>query len=242
MIRRLAAAVLRRALPSAEIPRAPEAPPPDDRAAGTRIAELVAAHRVVLFMKGDPVQPQCGFSARTAAVLAGMGVDFAHVDVLADPAMREGVKAYSEWPTLPQLFVDGDFVGGADIVEEMAAEGSLAELLGVSAEEPPPVAQTAPEEVARWLDDGETFLLLDVRTDQELELASLTAARQLRTEDFPELEALPRDTRIAFLCHHGIRSQAAANAFRALGFTDLHNIVGGIDAWSHQVDPSVPRY
>lgn len=217
-------------------------PEPTPPASTDGIDTLVASHRVVLFMKGDPVRPQCGFSARTVSILHGLGVDFAHVDVLADPAVREGVKAYSDWPTLPQLFVDGEFVGGADIVQEMAADGSLAELLGLAVEEPPPVAQTAPAEVAAWLRDGAEFLLLDVRTDPELAIASLPAARQLHPEDFPELEALPRSTRIAFLCHHGIRSQAAANAFRTLGFTDLHNIVGGIDAWSVEVDPRVPRY
>jgi monothiol glutaredoxin len=241
MIRRTAKALLRRLSPSIDIPRVEPAEPPADTPEDVQeqIAALVSSHRIVLFMKGMPTHPQCGFSAAVSGTLSRMGIAFHAVDVLAEPAMREGVKTFSDWPTLPQLFVDGDFVGGADIVAEMESDGSLATLLGVSM--PPPVHQTSPEQIATWLAE-DALLLLDVRTDAERAIASVEGARPLRQDDFAELEQLPRDTRIAFLCHHGIRSQAAAEAFRQIGFTELHNVVGGIEAWSVDVDPSIPRY
>lgn len=103
------------------------------------------------------------------------------------------------------------------------------------------VQQTPAPTVAAWLAEG-SVKLFDVRTDAELAIASVEGARAIRNEDLPELEQLPRDTRIAFLCHHGMRSDAAARMFAGMGFTEVHNTVGGIDAWSTQVDPSVPRY
>ncbi len=83
---------------------------------------------IVLYMKGTPVFPQCGFSAAVVQVLTHMGVKFKGIDVLADPALREGIKAYSEWPTIPQLYVKGEFVGGCDIVREMYESGELGTL------------------------------------------------------------------------------------------------------------------
>ncbi|MBE0452363.1 Grx4 family monothiol glutaredoxin [Roseovarius autotrophicus] len=94
----------------------------------TRIAETVAAHDVVLYMKGTKEMPQCGFSSRVAGVLNYMGVDFADVNVLADEDIRQGIKDYSEWPTIPQLYVKGEFVGGCDIVTEMTLSGELDQL------------------------------------------------------------------------------------------------------------------
>ena len=93
------------------------------------IAAIIAAHPVVLFMKGTPARPQCGFSAVTVAVLQRHDVSVHAVDVLADPAIRAGIKAYSDWPTIPQLYVNGEFVGGCDIVREMHETGELAELI-----------------------------------------------------------------------------------------------------------------
>jgi monothiol glutaredoxin len=92
------------------------------------IAEAIDTHPVVLFMKGTPARPQCGFSAAVVAVLRHYDVAVHAIDVLADPAVRQGIKAYSDWPTIPQLYVDGTFVGGCDIVREMHAAGELAEL------------------------------------------------------------------------------------------------------------------
>ena len=93
--------------------------------AKTRIDETVKANDVVLYMKGTKAMPQCGFSSRVAGVLNYMGVDFADVNVLADEDIRQGIKDYSDWPTIPQLYVKGEFVGGCDIITEMTLSGEL---------------------------------------------------------------------------------------------------------------------
>ncbi|CUH77204.1 Grx4 family monothiol glutaredoxin [Tropicibacter naphthalenivorans] len=93
--------------------------------ASTRIDETIKANDVVLYMKGTKSMPQCGFSSRVAGVLNYMGVDFADVNVLEDPEIREGIKVYSDWPTIPQLYVKGEFVGGCDIITEMTLSGEL---------------------------------------------------------------------------------------------------------------------
>lgn len=93
------------------------------------IAETVKSNPVVLFMKGTPEAPMCGFSGAVVQILKRKGVPFHAVDVLADNEIREGVKVYADWPTIPQLYVGGEFVGGCDIVREMDAEGALDELL-----------------------------------------------------------------------------------------------------------------
>ena len=89
------------------------------------IGKTIAANSVVLFMKGVPEAPQCGFSAMVVQVLDHMGVDFIGVNVLQDPALRDGIKTFSDWPTIPQLYVKGEFLGGADIVKEMVQSGEL---------------------------------------------------------------------------------------------------------------------
>ncbi len=94
-----------------------------------RIKQDIADHPVVLFMKGTPVFPQCGFSAAVVQILTHMGVKFKGVDVLADPEIRQGIKEFSSWPTIPQLYVKGEFVGGCDIVREMFKLGELAAVL-----------------------------------------------------------------------------------------------------------------
>jgi monothiol glutaredoxin len=105
------------------------------------IENAIAENQVMLFMKGTPNQPACGFSARTAAALNALGVKYAALDILPDPRIREELSGLSGWPTIPQLFVDGELVGGADIVAEMYENGELAETLGVEQpeEEPEPV-------------------------------------------------------------------------------------------------------
>jgi monothiol glutaredoxin len=97
--------------------------------AHARIAEAVGASPVVLFMKGTPLFPQCGFSSRAIAILDHLGVEYATVDVLQDQGIRQGIKAYSDWPTIPQLYVGGEFVGGSDIMMEMYEAGELNQLL-----------------------------------------------------------------------------------------------------------------
>lgn len=94
-----------------------------------RIETLVSSNDIVLFMKGTPMFPQCGFSSQAVSILERLGVEFEGVDVLADAEIRQGVKAYSEWPTVPQLYVKGEFVGGSDIMMEMYQAGELTELI-----------------------------------------------------------------------------------------------------------------
>ena len=95
----------------------------------TRIAEIVNAHDVVLFMKGTPLFPQCGFSSKAIAILDHLGVAYDSVDVLQDMEVRQGIKAFSDWPTIPQLYVKGEFVGGSDIMMEMYEAGELHKLM-----------------------------------------------------------------------------------------------------------------
>jgi monothiol glutaredoxin len=99
-----------------------------------RIAELVGKNDVVLFMKGTALFPQCGFSGRAVAILDHHAVPYETVDVLQDPDIRQGIKDYSDWPTVPQLYVKGQFVGGSDIMMEMFESGELKELVGQNAE------------------------------------------------------------------------------------------------------------
>jgi len=95
-----------------------------------KIRQQVTTHSVVLYMKGTPESPQCGFSGATVQILQACGVqNFTAVNVLADPEIREGIKAYSNWPTVPQLYIKGEFVGGADIVREMYSQGELQQLI-----------------------------------------------------------------------------------------------------------------
>jgi monothiol glutaredoxin len=305
-----------------------------DPAVRERIQSLLDANRVVLFMKGEPRAPQCGFSAKAAGTLDALGVQFAHVDVLADPEIREGIKAYGQWPTIPQLYIGGELVGGSDIIEQMAGSGELHAALGVPAPDrtPPQIAitpaaaemlresianagegfalqvaidpqynarlQLAPADAraiatqvegirvqfdlasaprARgmtidWVDDmrgrgllidnpnappkvrdlapaeaaararAGSLLLVDVRPPEERALAAVpTAVRTLDGDGLAALEALPKDTALAFLCHHGNRSGQAAEHFRQRGFTEVYNVAGGIDAWA-EADPSIARY
>ncbi|HEX5224119.1 MAG TPA: Grx4 family monothiol glutaredoxin [Solirubrobacteraceae bacterium] len=113
----------------------PAAPAPEPHAADEpdtirgAIEEAIREHRVILFMKGSPEAPACGFSARTVAALQSLEVPFAAVDILPDPRIRQELSAISQWPTIPQLFVDGELIGGCDIVTEMYESGELAEVL-----------------------------------------------------------------------------------------------------------------
>jgi monothiol glutaredoxin len=106
-----------------------------------QIQHAISENPVILFMKGNPDQPMCGFSARTVAILQSLGKPFAAVDVLPDPRIRQELSVLSNWPTIPQLFVDGELVGGCDIVTEMYESGELQQVLGVDA--PPAEAPAA---------------------------------------------------------------------------------------------------
>ena len=299
-----------------------------------RIDALLAQHRVVLFMKGSPDAPQCGFSARAVAALAPLEVGYAHVDVLADPEIREGIKQYGDWPTIPQLYIDGDLVGGSDIVEQMANSGELHAALGLPAPDRTPPAITItpsalamlresvanagegyalqvgidarynarlqlapvdPQAIATtveglrvqfdlasarragglsidWVDDARgrglvidnpnappkvrelspleaagklaagALTLVDVRPAEERAFARVkTRFETLDGDGLARLEALPKDTALAFLCHHGGRSAQAAEHFRQQGFREVYNVTGGIDAWA-DADPAIGKY
>ncbi len=300
-----------------------------------RIQELVNTNSVLLFMKGNRQAPQCGFSARVIEVLDSILPEYETVDVLSDPDIRDGIKTFSSWPTIPQLYVNGEFLGGCDIITEMAASGELFPALGV---EPPPEIQptihlsddaqeallqavqnsggegqllrigidpawqpslsmsepgpmdvvcqagqvqilvdrlcaarvdgisidlvdgpegrgfkvenpNAPRlrelsvgDLKAMMDAGEDFKLVDVRTPGEFEKARIEGAQLLDEGLYDQLLALPTDTRLVFLCHHGPRGEDAAKQFMAQGFSDVHNVTGGMDAWSLEIDPEIPRY
>jgi monothiol glutaredoxin len=298
-----------------------------------KIDNYLHGHKVVLFMKGTRQQPMCGFSARTVAALDSVLPDYMAVNVLDDPEVREGIKAYGNWPTIPQLYIDGELVGGCDIVLSMLNSGELHRQLGLSAPDrtppevtitpgaaekireamqghegvglhfqidaswdaqfnlappqggeivsesngirilmdvasaqrargavidwvstvqgeglaielpqaPPPVRQMSVRELAEQLQAG-AVTLVDVRGEADRSLASIGGSLVLDRETMERLEAMPKDTAIAFLCHHGNASMGAAEHFRKQGFTNISNVTGGINAWSMEVDPSVPRY
>lgn len=305
-----------------------------DDAIRARIQELIAKDEIVLFMKGNKNFPQCGFSSAVVSILKELEVPFETVNVLADPAIRDGIKQFSDWPTIPQLYIRGEFVGGSDIVREMHGKGELQKMLGMDQKpvepptvtitdtalqafrgaageaeaddtlrlaidarfqndlyfgprepndivittngitlamdaatakranglkidfvqgpggagfkidnpnEPPRVRAVRPEDVKQMLAAGEKLHFIDVRTEKERAVAKVDAARLLDADYERELSSLPKDSKLVFMCHHGVRSQNAAQQFLDRGFTNVWNVVGGIDAWS-AMDPSVPRY
>ena len=306
-----------------------------NRTMQSRIESLIESDRVVLFMKGTRMQPMCGFSAATIGILDSLVPRYATFNVLEDQEIREGVKAFSDWPTIPQLYIDGEFVGGCDIVKQMFNSGELHGMLGVEAPDrtppeiavsdsaaavianavqanpgqavhlsidgrwqhsfnlgpmegheirvesngvtvlfdvasaqkakglsidveetvqgtafridnpnaPSPVGRMSPAElVAARRDADDAPTLVDVRTSDERARAVIEGSILLDDEGLRTVSALPKDTKLVFYCHTGVRSMSAAEHFRAEGFTDVHNLEGGIDAWSREADPSVPRY
>ena len=300
----------------------------------TQIETAVKSHKVVLFMKGNRSFPQCGFSATVVSILNQLVPAYETINVLADPALRDGIKEYSQWPTIPQLYVGGEFVGGCDIVKSLHASGELQKLLGVpvketvpptivlspsaaqalsdaasqadggvlrmeanerfqyqlyfgdkaasdvivtsagltihvdpasagrldgtsidfvdgpggagfkivSPNEPARVKLLAPKALKAMLDGGEKLELFDVRGPEERQLAAIAGARPLDEAGQRYLMGLSRDALVVFHCHHGGRSQKAAEHFLQQGFKNVYNLEGGIDAWSQTVDPSLRRY
>jgi monothiol glutaredoxin len=301
--------------------------------------KLVRSNNIVLFMKGNRHFPQCGFSATVIGILNELASDYQTVNILEDHAVREGMKEFSSWPTFPQLYVNGEFVGGCDIVKDLYASGELQKILGVershelqekevkppvvtisaaaakafkdaateggrevlrleiddqfrcdlhfgpkaagdvevtsggvilhvarasvgradgisidfvlapqgmafkidNPNEPPRVKAIAPKALRARLDAGE-IELFDVRPDRERAIASIVQAKKLDADGQKHLFGLKKDAAIALYCHHGSRSRAAAEQLLREGFTNVYNLEGGIDAWSSEVDPSVPRY
>ncbi|WP_233840900.1 Grx4 family monothiol glutaredoxin [Dyella sp. 2HG41-7] len=306
-----------------------------DTATRDRIETLLKDHRVVLFMKGTRAQPMCGFSAAATNTLNELLPDYHTVNVLEDQEIREGIKAFGNWPTIPQLYVDGELIGGADIIRQMYGSGELHQLFGAAAPDrtPPEItitdkaaeairagtanaeglalhleigpdhsagfqlapggdhdivvtangievhfdpasAQRAKGIVIDWVStmQGEglslkfpgagnngiqsmsvqelqkrlaagTITLIDTRPAQGRSIAApLPQARILEEEGYAALAALPKDTALAFMCHHGISSRGVAERFAAHGFTQVYSVDGGIDAWAAEIDSSVPQY
>ncbi len=303
----------------------------------SQIETLLRQHTVVLFMKGNKQQPRCGFSAKVVEILDGHGVDFRDVDVLSDAALREGIKEFSSWPTIPQLFFQGSLIGGSDIVRQLDESGELLSALGIdpskivhtppsisiSAEAAAAIKEAGKEaepgqhlrmvlqrggqaidlyfdaprgsdlrveqhgitvlfdrasarlangiaigfvdgpnggfridnpnlpakvgaltvtELRKMLDAKVPLRLLDVRTDRERTIARIAGDQSLEDLARQDLDGLAKDTMLVLYCHHGTRSQAAAEQLVARGFRNVWNLSGGIDAWSRQIDPTVARY
>ena len=303
----------------------------------SQIETLLRQHTVVLFMKGNKQQPRCGFSAKVVEILDGHGVDFRDVDVLSDAALREGIKEFSSWPTIPQLFFQGSLIGGSDIVRQLDESGELLSSLGIDSSKivntPPSISISAEAAVAikeagkeaepgqhlrmvlqrggqaidlyfdaprgsdlrveqhgitvlfdrasarlangiaigfvdgpnggfridnpnlpakvgtltvtelrKMLDAKVPLRLLDVRTDRERTIARIAGDQSLEELARQDLDGLAKDTMLVLYCHHGTRSQAAAEQLVARGFRNVWNLSGGIDAWARQIDPTVARY
>jgi monothiol glutaredoxin len=298
-----------------------------------QIENIIQKDRVVLFMKGTPQAPQCGFSSKTVGLLDSILSDYSSVDVLQDQEIREGIKVFGNWPTIPQLYIDGELVGGCDIVSAMFNSCEIHDMLGIEAPDrtppevtitdaaaekireamaghegiglhfsidagwqstfnvapaeghevkvvanditflfdlasaqrakgavidwkesmegegltinlpqaPKPVYQMSVDELKQALEDN-NVILIDVRGKEERALASIAAAKPMEGGLMQEIEAMPKDTALAFICHVGNRSQVAAEHFRKQGFSNLSNVAGGIDAWAKQIDPSISTY
>jgi len=298
-----------------------------------QIEDLIQKNRVMLFMKGSKSFPQCGFSSAVISILKDVGVPFETANVLSDPGLRDGIKEFSDWPTIPQLYIDGQFVGGCDIVREMHASGELQKTLGVKVEPtktptitvsdtaakafkdatepgedrlrleinanfqvdlyfapakagdievkanglailldgqsarradglsidyvegpdgagfkienpnaPVAVRQLSVKELERMMKAGDKLSLFDVRTEKERATAKIEGSVLLDAEGKAKLDALDKDSVLVFHCHHGGRSQQAADHYVKQGFKRVYNLAGGIDAWSREVDSNVPRY
>ena len=292
------------------------------------IDRLLSTNKVVLFMKGTPQQPQCGFSATTVSTLEMLIPDFMSVNVLDHPSIREGIKEFSNWPTIPQLYIDGELIGGSDIITDMLQSGELADTLGVDKPEieapaisiddkgiavmkkaldsqpghvlhlqinagwshtislgankgsavqalvgdihihmdpwsaaradglkmimeedltgtrfgfdnpnaPPPVNQMTVRTLKEKLDSEAEVILIDVRSDEECSKGTISGSRQWNEEAMELIDSLPKNAELIFYCHSGGRSQALAESIRRRGYTNLHNVPGGILAWSEEIN------
>ncbi len=221
-----------------------------DAALKERLEKMVQSEPVFLFMKGNPTFPQCGFSNQVNQILKAFDVPFGHFDVLSDMDVRQGVKEFSDWPTIPQLYVRGEFIGGCDIVREMWESGELKDTLReafpdreIEGPEPPAKPQNITPAQAKEMMAGEGRRFLDVRAPEEREAAAVEGFELLDQNLAREMvEQWDRKTELVFMCHYGGRSAQAAEYFANQGFKTVYNVEGGIDAWSQTVDDSVPRY
>lgn len=217
----------------------------------SQIEQMLNDNPVFLFMKGTPESPQCGFSGKVTNILNAWKVPFKSFNVLADESIRQGIKDYANWQTIPQLYINKEFVGGSDVVEEISNNGELGELLNEAFPEmkitPPPPPAEAHEvnalEASVIMKENPNISLLDVRSPQERETACLENSVLLDQELVEEmLDKWDKDTAMMFICHTGQRSRQAAQYFAAQGFQKVYNISDGIHGWSSSVDSSIPTY
>ena len=217
----------------------------------SQIEQMLNDNPVFLFMKGTPESPQCGFSGKVTNILNAWKVPFKSFNVLADESIRQGIKDYANWQTIPQLYINKEFVGGSDVVEEISNNGELGELLNEAFPEmkitPPPPPAEAQEvnalEASVIMKETPNISLLDVRSPQERETACLENSVLLDQELVEEmLDKWDKDTAMMFICHTGQRSRQAAQYFAAQGFQKVYNISDGIHGWSSSVDSSIPSY
>jgi len=216
-----------------------------------RIEKMLSENPVFLFMKGTPESPQCGFSYKVVDILRAWKVPYKSFNVLSDESIRQGVKDYANWQTIPQLYIDKEFVGGSDVIEEMSNNGELAEMLtkafpNLEIVPPPPIAEVneiSSVEAAALLKEKPEIKLLDVRTVEERETAYIENS-VLLDQDLVEkiLDSWDKNTEVMFVCHVGQRSKQAAEYFASQGFQKIYNITDGIKGWSNNVDPSIPQY
>ena len=215
------------------------------------IEQMVSNNPVFLFMKGTPESPQCGFSYKVADILKAWKVPYKSFNVLSDENIRQGVKDYANWHTIPQLYINKEFVGGSDVVEEMSYNGELGDLFKEAFPDqeisppPPPVEVKEVEaiEASVILKENSEIRLLDVRTEHERETASLDSSVLLDQELVEEiLGSWDQNTPLMFFCHVGERSRQAAQYFSSQGFQQVYNISDGIKGWSSNVDSSIPQY
>jgi len=216
-----------------------------------RIEKMLSDSPVFLFMKGTPESPQCGFSFKVTDILKSWKVPFQSFDVLSDESIRQGIKDYANWPTIPQLYINKEFIGGSDIVDEMSSNGELGDLFKEAFPEkeftpPPPPAevQEVPAvEASQILKGNPDIRLLDVRSPQEREQACIENSVLLDQELVEEmLGSWDPESPLMFYCHVGQRSRQAAQYFTSQGFQHVYNISDGISGWSNSVDSSIPQY
>ncbi len=293
-----------------------------------QIENTIHGNDIVVFMKGNRAQPQCGFSATVVEMLNSLVPEYKTVNVLEDPGVREGIKEYSSWPTIPQIYVRGEFIGGCDIMKELYANGEIFEVLGLAKPSteapklvitapaiaalktamgdagddeflrieisagymhelvfgaaqnsdvrieqdgvcllldpmsasranglkidysetpqgagfqidnpnaPPAVKQLSVQELKAMLTRNDNFYFFDVRRPDERETAMIEGSRLFSDVPQSEIDAIAKDAVIVFHCHSGGRSSRMAEQFRAKGYTNLHNVVGGITAWLAEI-------
>ncbi|MBF0289057.1 MAG: Grx4 family monothiol glutaredoxin [SAR324 cluster bacterium] len=205
-----------------------------------RIESMVSKNPIFLFMKGSPEMPQCGFSAKVCQIMQSWNIPFESFDVLSDHNIREEVKTFSNWPTIPQLYINKDFVGGCDIVTELAETGELLPLLKAAHPDreftppPPPaeVKQINPQTAAERLQNQAGSKLLDLRSPGEWETEHVEGSLMVDQELVQEMvSSWDRNTPLMLICYTGVTSNEAAQFFTAQGFQDVSNVEGGMNNW-----------